>query len=820
MSASRTAKSHTRSRPARRVAVLAAVALLAPMLPVPAQAAAVARPVADPLPYVDPMIGTTNLGNTYPGATTPFGMISWSPTGSNGDQTSTPAANGYDYNTPRLRGFSLTHVNGAGCSVGAQGDLPIMPISRDVTSSPSADVKDAVYAAGFDHADESATPGRYRVDLDNGVRTDAAAARRSAVVTFQFPQGKPANLLFRTSNSFNGSEDADISIDAATGTVSGSVLTGAFCGRRANGGTNNRVSYYRLYFTARLDKPITETGTWKDGTLTPGGTRASGGEGYATGADRAGRGSGGWVGFDTGSAAAADRTVTMRIGLSYTSAAAAEQNLTAEIPRSRSLASVAATAATSWRRQLSTVRISGGSQAQRTTFYTALYHVFQQPNLMSDASGSYLGADKKVHQVGRYQREQYSNFSGWDQYRAQTQLLALLNPSVASDFAQSLSNLAAQSGGIWDRWVLANAATHVMTGDPSAPTLAGMYAFGARGFDVTAAFDSLVRQATVPNAQNRDTAGCPGQCVAQRGALEDYLRLLYAPNDACACWGGAAETLENSVADYALADWAQRLGRNDVAARLLPRASWWKNTFNPKATPAAGYQQARNADGSWVAPFDPNTQTGFAQGSAATYTLMVPQDVSGLSTLLGGDAATAARLDDFFRNPDGSWATRGGTRYDPTNEPGIHTPWMYNAIGMPWKTQQTVRAYASGVYGPGTGGLPGNDDLGTMSAWYVFAALGIYPQNPARADLLLAAPLFPKAVIARPSGQRIQIDAPNTSADNQYIQSATVNGAGTTRSWLDESMVQRGGTVSLTLGPTPNTGWGSAPADRPVDHVG
>lgn len=777
---------------------------------------------SDPVTSVDPLIGSTNLGNTFPGATRPYGMMSWSPTTTNGDQTSTPAAGGYSYDNPRVRGFAMTHVNGAGCSVGAQGDLPVMPVSTDVDTSPTADTKDAKYATDFSHSDEKAVAGRYTVTLADGITADLSATDRAGVGTFTFPAGKPANLLFRTSNSFNGSEDADIRIDKKNGTVSGSVLTGAFCGRRANGGTNNRVSYYRLYFRATFDTKFTSQGTWRNDTVSPGSSHTTGGEGYATGSDRAGKGSGGWVGFDTSTT----RTVTMRVGLSYTSQQAADANLAAEVKPTDTVDSVATAAQAAWRTRLNSAAVTGGTAAQRTTYYTAMYHAFQQPNVMSDVAGTYLGADRKVHRLARGQQAQYSNFSGWDQYRAQTQLLALLDPTVAGDFAQSLTNLAAQNNGIWDRWVLANAGTHVMTGDPPAPTLAGIYALGVRNFDYKGAFTSLLKQATVPNADSTNDAGCPGQCTGQRPGLEQYLKRHYAAQDDCHCWGGAAETLENSAADYALADWAQRLGKTGAHATMITRAGWWRNTFNPSAAINGGYQQAHNADGTWQWPFSRGSDSGFAQGTSSTYTWMVPQDVSGLAAALGGDTAAITRLDAFFRNDDGSLATGGGQKYDPTNEPGIHTPWLYNALGQPWKTQQTVRAYADKVYGTGTGGLPGNDDLGTMSAWYVFAALGIYPQNPSRGEMLLSSPMFPKAVIDRGNGRRITISAPNASADNIYLQGGRITDGSPrgmsrpqVKSWLPESFINSGGRIDLVLGSSPNTTWGTQSWARPVDHV-
>ncbi|MDT4988524.1 MAG: hypothetical protein QOI74_2618, partial [Micromonosporaceae bacterium] len=667
----------------------------------PAAAAAVVG-VTDPASLVDPFIGTANSGTTWPGASLPFGMIAWSPTSTTGDQTSTPAANGYDFNTTRVRGFSLTHLSGAGCNPGAAGDVPIMPFAGAVTSSPTADSADRTYVSTFSHANESADPGRYTVRLDSGVGVDLATTTRAGIGEFTFPAGRPANLLFRTSNSLNGSEDADITLDPANRTVTGSVLTGAFCGRRANGGVNNRRTYYRLFFSATFDQAFAGTGTWQNATLTPGGTTARGGEGYATGADRAGRGSGGWVGFAPGSA------VRMRLGISYVSLAGAAANRDAELAPAATTASVAAAGFHAWNDALSSIVIGGGTADQRTIFYTALYHALLQPNTVSDVDGRYLGTDMAIHRITAGQHAQYGTFSGWDQYRAQIQLLALVRGDVAGDFAQSLFTFAQQNDGIWDRWLHLGGATHVMTGDPAAATLSTFYAMGVRNFDVTGALNSLIHQATVQNPAATSDAGCPGQCTGQRPALNQYLASRYAPNNACHCWGGAAETLEDSLADFALANWADRLGRTADRQAFTDRGGYWRNTFNP----ATGYVQARNLDGSWQPGFTPSTDVGFAQGSSATYTWLVPQNVSGLATAMGGRTAAATRLDGFFHDEAGNWAVRGGSalRYDPTNEPGIHAPWLYNALGQPYKTQATVRQIVNTVYTTGPGGLPGNDD--------------------------------------------------------------------------------------------------------------
>ena len=794
-------------------AVGALLLVAAPVPAIPAEAAPSQVPlVTDPVRYVDPFIGTAHDGNTWPGATRPFVMIAWSPTSTTGDQTSTGASNGYSYNVTTLRGFSLTHVNGAGCNPGAAGDVPIMPYVGNVDTSPTADSADAKYVSTFSHANESASPGRYTVGLDNGVRTDLAVSTRSGAADFTFPTGSTANLLFRTSNSLNGSENAEITIDPAGRSVTGSVLTGGFCARRGNGGgsTNpNRRSYYRLYFSAVFDQAIVRTGTWQDATVTPGSTTATGGEGYLTGADRKGKGSGGWVGFDT----ATGGNVHMRIGISYVSLAGAAANRDAEVPADATVAAVAEASRAAWNTELERIRAGGGTDARYTAFYTSVYHALMQPQTMSDIDGRYLGADLQVHDLVAGQQAAYGTFSGWDQYRAQIQLLGILRPDVAGDMAQSMIAFADQNRGIWDRWLHLGAPTHVMTGDPAAPTLATWYAQGVRNFDADGALNSLYRQATVQNPDALSDIGCPGQCLGQRATLNTYLALGYAANDICHCWGGSAETLENSVADFALAMWAQRAGRKDLYRQLLPRGDYWKNTYNP----AVGYQAPRKADGSWQTGYTPTSDAGFAQGSSAQYTWMVPQDVSGLAALMGSRSAAATRLDAFFHDENGNWAVTGGNalRYDPTNEPDIHAPWLYNGLAQPWKTQATVRQIVDTAYGVGPSGLPGNDDLGTMSAWYVFAAIGMFPQVPGRAEMLLGSPVFTRVVVDRSNGVQLNI---NSTSTDTYVQSVKLGRASLGRSWLPESFLLHGGAVTFTLGPTPNTTWATAPADLPQDH--
>ena len=765
-----------------------------------------AQTVATPADAVNPLIGSRNGGNTYPGAVVPFGMLQWSPENTRGKHVRTASPSGYQYDATRIRGFSLTHLSGAGCA-GASGDIPFMPVTVPVASSPSTDTADRIYASDFSHADEQAKAGDYRVRLANGVDVELTAAMHSGMARFSFPVGRPANLLVRASDSEVGSSDAAVHVDAATQTITGSVTSGNFCGYLAKA---DQRSYYTLYFVAHFDRPFIHVGSWHNGTPTPGATSGHGGTSYADkGFPVPGKGSGAWVGFDP-----AKGPVQVRVGISYVSLANARADLHAEIPAGSTLAQVRTQAHEAWNKALERIAVDGGTADQRTTFYTALYHVLLHPNVFSDVNGEYRGFDQRIHRVQAPQQVQYANFSGWDIYRSQLQLLTWLMPKAGSDIAQSLYNQALQNHGEWDRWTHNSGGTHVMSGDPAVPALADIHAFGGHDFDLRGAYASLVRAATVPTAHDESDAGCNVECVGQRPSLDQWLKLHYIATKSHA-WGGAAETLEDVTADFALSQLAADVGDHAGERRFRARAGYWRNLYNPKATPDGGYIQNRNADGSWPS-FTPGTDDGFVEASAAVYLWMVPFDVHGLFQQLGGDTTAIARLDRFFHAADGKWAftNAGPLHAELNNEPSVETPWLYDFAGQPYKTQATVRAVVDSLWKNAPDGIPGNDDLGEMSSWYVWSALGLYPEIPGRAELVLGSPLFTHAVV-HGSGGDVTIDAPKAAADTPYIHALEVDGKAWSRPWLPATFVAHGGRLDFTLQATPDRAWGSSTADAP-----
>ena len=610
-------------------------------------------PRQDLASYVDPFIGTANGGDTFPGADVPFGMVQWSPDNSGGP-------GGYSYSGHTLRGFSLTHLSGAGCS--AYGDVPFLP----VTALPSGDPANA----------ESATAGYYSVTLSSGVRAQLTVTQRTGFGRFTYPSGTQPVMLIKAGTSANRSGGATVSV-VGDNEVVGAETSGGFCGA---GDT------YTVYFAVQFQQPFGAFGTW-NGALTQAGSRAG-----------VGAGTGAYV----VATPAAGGVVRMKVGVSFVSTQNAVANLKAEDP-GWSFQAVRAKATATWNRMLSAITVTGGTHAELTTFYTALYHSLLQPNVFSDVNGQYLGFDGRVHQARGY--TQYANFSGWDIYRSEVQLLSLLAPQQTSDMMQSLVNDAAQ-GGWLPKWPLANGYTGVMNGDSADPIIADAYAFGARSFNVKSALAAMVHGATV-------VGSAPGGYV-ERPGLSSYLSLGYEA-------GHAATTLEYNTDDFAIAQLAQALGDTSIAQRFMRRAQGWQFLIDP----ASGFLEPLNAAGVFPSQFNPTSQAGYREGDAYQYNWLVPFNVAGLAQSLGGAATVIPRLNSFFQQLN---AGPDAANYWAGNEPGLETPWEYDFLGDPSATTAVVRSVLATLYTPTPGGLPGNDDLGAMSSWYVWAAMGMYPE--------------------------------------------------------------------------------------------
>ncbi len=772
--------------------------------------------------YVDPFIGTagarniTDAANTTPGALLPFGMLNFGPEVAFSADLSehrrykmskkegyrVPVSpGGYNYAASRIKGFSLTRLSGTGC-LGASGDIPILPFTRPIIETPARDTLDQYYSVGFDHSKESASPGFYGVQLDNGVQVALTATDRTGMATFDYPKGQPAQVLFRTSYSQLGSGTAQTKIDVNKGEVTGMVKSGNFCGYL---GAYNRRDYYTLYFVARFENQIVNTGSWENDTLVKGGRVAEGNMPYGdNGIPKVGKGSGVWIELDTQT----NSKVRMRVGISYVSLDNAILNLDTEQANNPSLETIKKRARDQWEISLGKVQVEQGTKKDLTTFYTALYHAQMHPNVFSDVNGQYTGFDQQTHTINGNQREQYANFSGWDVYRSQLQLLALLHPERASDIAQSLFNQSEQYNGVWDRWTHNSGPTGVMTGDPSSIAIANFVAFGAKDFDTKGAYASLRKAAEVPTHLDSSNIGCPIFCRGQKPSLDQWLSKGYI-SDSSNTWEGASETLEQAASYFALAQLASYMQDPQRSQVFLKQSTNWTNLYNPKATAEEGYIQGKKFNGEWKEGFDPASEWLFVEGSPRQYFWMVPHDGHRLVAIVGGKQKASKRLDKFFRKEDGDWALyrAGGAYADVSNQPSINAPWMYLFTDKPYKTPETVRATMQLLWNDSTTGIPGQDDLGQMSSWYVFSAMGMYPLVPGKADMALSSPLFANIKIKREKGD-INIVSEMESDSSWYINKVRLNGQPYKKSWLPGTVMRDGGTINFELNNQPNLEWG------------
>ena len=728
--------------------------------------------VSDPASYVDPLIGTGRGGSTvgeinnFPGPSTPFGMMQFSP------DTSGSYA-GYQYHDDQIRGFSLDHAS-VGCR--AFGDVPILPITGSVGSSPWK------LTEHFTHTGEQAEPGYYAVNLDaSGVRAELTASTRTGLASFTFPENSAAaQLLVKAGGSLNGDKSADVHV-VGDREVTGSATTGNFCGK------GNR---YTVYYAITFDQPFTAHGTWDGTTVTAGGDSATA------------AGAGAYLTFGDGGS----RTVRAKVAMSYVSVAGAQANMAAEVP-GWDLDALHRQTRDEWTQALSKVKVAGKDADELKTFYTALYHSLMHPNTFNDADGRYIGFDGKERTLPSG-HAQYTNFSDWDTYRSLAPLQAMLFPKQASDMAQSLVN-DAQQGGWWPRWPLANAYTGQMTGDNSVPLIANLYAYGARDFDLKSAVTYLVKGAT-----SVDTT--PG-AYQERPGIGEYVERGYAPNNDAARGDhghvGASETLEWAIDDFSIAQLAKAAGQNSVAHTFSKRGQNWQNILDP----ASGYLEPRGEDGRFPDKTGFQTpgggqfgQEGYDEGNAAQYNWLVPQDMAGLIASMGGASAAADRLDTFFTQlnvgPNAPYMWAG-------NEIDFGVPWVYNQVGQPWKAQKTVRDIATSLFSPTPDGEPGNDDLGAQSSWYVWAALGMYPATPGTADLTVHSPLFQRVVIDLPGTGDLDIRAPQAADDAPYVHQLTLDGHNWAHTYLPPSVVAHGGRLDFTLSTTPDTKWAASASD-------
>ena len=773
------------------VAGVAAAALGAGLLTAtPAQAG-----WADPMDHVDVFIGTQDnhaadttesaYGDTTPGATTPFGMVNFNPNTYNSAGGSHTNQGGYEYDADQIRGLSLNRVSGTGCA-GRNGaeDFPIYPYAGALSggllpTSPGADVKS--YYTPFSHGNESASPGAYQVTLDNGIDAQLTATTRTADGRFRFPSdAKSGTLVFDAAGSINGTEGTTVSV-VDDHTLQGTTTVQATCKQGIT---------YTAHFFATFSQPFASSGTWQGGTVSH----------RRTAQTSDAHGAGAFVSFAPGS------TVDVRIGLSYVSLAGAKRNERAEARRA--FPALRAQARNAWRHALGRVRVRPSSRdasAQLETFYTALYHTMQEPSIVDDVDGRYAGYDGATHRVRRGHHE-YGTYSGWDIYRDEVQLIALLFPDRASDMNQSITDLATQVG--WYNWPMLSAGQNKMAGDSLDIALASMDAFGATDYDRRAAQRSMVESQTL-TADGVSRAN-------HRAGFQQYATLGFLPDNADAAWP-TSTTLEYALDDFAIAQMSARLGDEKAANAFMVRAQSWQHVFDPETNAIT----PRSKNG-FDSDYDLSTAgSQFSEASGRQYGYLVPQNVAGLVAKKGGRQAVEKELDTFFSNLEPGSDNANPGHDSPyaylSNEIDSQDPELYDWIGRPDRTAEVNQDIRNALWTNNEpDGLYGNDDLGALSAWYVWSSIGLFPAIYGRAELVVSGPAFRSVRIERsgPAHRTYTIDAPRQSTAAKYVTGMTVDGHDRSATWLPPAFARDGGHVRFTMSTAPND-WGTAPGDAP-----
>ncbi len=679
---------------------------------------------------VDTRIGTQGsglgCGFTFVAATHPFGMMQFGPT----------------FFAPQ-KGIVVNQMSGAGCP--NMGNFPAVALAGRLERSPN----DMNSLPKYERTTRT-TAGELSAVMPDGVEYDLTVSERSGLARFQFPDySKEGTVMIGSGVNATFVDNSMVTITSPR-SCEGFADSGEFCGSKTD---------YRVYFVAEFNKDAAVTGTWAGEHMRDGRVTATG------------QNSGAYFSFDTSDG----KPVEYRISISYVSVANARENLEKETS-GQSFEDIREATVGKWDKFLGAIDVSGQSHDREVQFYSSLYHTMLHPNVFSDVNGEYIGADFQVHTLPEG-RAAYTTWSGWDTYRTQSQLVAMLFPSIASDMMQSAIDFADQAGG-YGRWITANIETGIMHGDPMPIIIANSYVLGATDFDTHRAYEHMVRGANVE--------GTFSQNILVRPGLDNYIKNGFENASLC---------LEYTSADYAIGQYALKAMNNAKDAEFYTkRAGNWKNLFDP----STNWLRSRWAhDQTWKEPHH-----DWREATKENYFWMVPYDLTTLIDTIGGQEVASKRLDELFVRLDADY---DGHHFAAGNEPNFLAPWVYNWTERPYKTTEVIHRVFNEIYSSKADGLPGNDDCGAMGAWYVFASVGLYPVIPGVAGFSTNTPQFDHIVITLESGKKINIEG---GGADLYTKSMSLNGKPYRSTWIDWSELSSGANLQFKCSTKPNKSWG------------
>ncbi|KGI61242.1 putative alpha-1,2-mannosidase [Prevotella sp. DNF00663] len=690
--------------------------------------------------YVNPMIGAGGHGHVFVGANVPFGFVQLGPT----EYTrGWDWCSGYHYSDSVLVGFGHTHLSGTG--IGDLGDIAFLPVA----DKNQKDVK-------FSHAAETVRPGYYTVKLQHpNVLVELTATKRAGFHRYYYGANVKQGLIalnLKQGIGWDKMTSCKFTQDGAT-TISGY--------RMSSGWAKNQ----QMYFAVEFSQPVKLVQN---------------------------QDSVGVFAFENNGT-----PLLLKVGLSAVSVENARENLKAEIA-GWNFNQVVADAQKAWQDELSRITVQSDNEAQKTIFYTAMYHTMTAPSVFSDVNGQYRGADGQVHSGNSVN---YTTFSLWDTYRSWGPLMTLIQPKLMGDVAQTFMNIYREQGKL-PVWHLVGNETDCMVGNPGSIMLADLV---LKGFvkDRTAAFEAL------KNTSLKDDRG--------QSFLKQY---NYIPYDKDETMETVAKTMEYAIADAGVAKVAKLLGKTADYKLFTKRSQSYRNLFDPTVE----FMRGRDSKGIFRQEFNPfktiHRQDDYTEGNAWQYTWLVPQDVHGLVNLFPSEKAFVNKFDSLFvvtgdlgeeASPDISGLIG---QYAHGNEPSHHVLYMYNYVGQPWKGAKLMRQTMDEMYTTDIDGLSGNEDVGAMSAWYVISSMGLYQVDPSGGKYVFGSPIWNEATLNVGSGKTFRITTVNNSKENIYIQSVKLNGKKYTKSYINYTDIVKGGTLEFTMGNKPST-FGTAKKDRP-----